>query len=47
MHRFLFRCYDKAPRSRQLETEGAIRLTVLEGKDWVIAGKVADSRDSK
>lgn len=46
MHWFLFHCYDKAPPSKQLETEGVLRLMVLEGKDWVIAGKAADSRDS-
>lgn len=39
MHRFLFPCYDKAPRARQLEKEGVTRLTALEGEDWVIAGK--------
>lgn len=39
LHRFLFPCYDKAPRARQLEKEGVIRLTALEGEHWVIAGK--------
>lgn len=39
MHRFLFPCYDKAPRARQLEKEGVTRLTALEGEDWVITVK--------